>query len=221
MADPLLEAALSSQSVTLFGAIRIDMAGIAGRSGPLCLLDGAGQVTINGEIYYGKDEFFGSIDSIDEVTDTEGEEAPEFSISILPPTTSSTAVLSSPAMQGREVRVLVGALNPVTGLTIGQPELKRIGEIDVPSISFSLGKKLLELQCNSVFERFFEIEEGARAQDGWHQLFHPGELGFSHVTDAGKNLYWGSKRPTGAYTSAYSYPAGPSTLAQQGWIARR
>lgn len=221
MADPLLEAALSSQSVTIFGATRIDMTGIGGRSGPLCLLDGAAQVTIGGEIYYGKDEFFGAIDSIDAVTDTDGEEAPNFSISLHVPSASAAAGLSSPAMQGREVRVIVGALNPTTGLIIGQPELKRLGEIDVSTLSISQGRRTLDLDCNSVFERFFEIEEGARMQDGWHQSFHPGELGFYHVNGANKNLYWGGKRPSGAYTSAVSYPSGPTTAAQRGWIAQR
>ncbi|MGE4324368.1 MAG: hypothetical protein AB7E60_15240, partial [Sphingobium sp.] len=173
--DAALQAALSQPVVWLFGAIRIDMGGIGGRVGPLCLLDGAGQLTINGETYVGADDFFGAIDSIDTLTEQDGEEAPEIRLSLLPPSTSAAAQLASPLMQGREVRIMVGAVDPVTGLTIGQPEIKFLGEIDVPTLSSRQGERSLEFTIVSVFERLFEVEDGVRAQDGWHQSIWPGE----------------------------------------------
>lgn len=193
--DAALQAALDQQNIWLFGAIRIDMAGIAGRTEPLCLLDGAGRLTINGETYVGADEFFGAIDSIDVISEADGEEAPEIRLSLLPPSTSAAAQLASPLMQGREVRIMVGAVDPMTGLTIGQPEIKFLGEIDVPTLSSRLGERSLEFTIVSVFERLFEVEDGVRAQDGWHQSIWPGEKGLEYMTGTDKNLYWGAQSP--------------------------
>jgi hypothetical protein len=217
MADPALTAALAVDGVWLFGAIRIDLAGIGGRPGPLCLIDGAGRLTINGEVYSGSDDVFGSIESIDAISEAEGEEAPEIRLSMLAPQAGGAAQLANPAMQGREVRVMVGAMNPHTGLVIGQPEVKFLGEIDVPTLEVSEAGRRVEFSIVSVFERLFEVEDGSRAQDGWHQSYHPGERGFEFMTGTDKNLYWGGKKPAGAYTGrGYYQPA-----RTDNWISRR
>jgi len=198
MADPALEAALAGPNPWLFGAIRIDMAGIGARLTPLCLLDGAGRVQIGLETYIGADDFFGAIDSIDAISLADGDEAPEIKLSLLPPSGSAGALLASPAMQGREVRILVGALNPATGLPIGQPETKFLGEIDVPTLVVEKGIRRLDLTIVSVFERLFEVEDGVRAQDGWHQAIWPAERGLEYMTGTDKNLYWGARPPQNA-----------------------
>ena len=216
MADPALTAALAAETVWLFGAVRIDLAGIGGRAGPLCLLDGAGRLEISGEVYKGSDDVFGSIDSIDAITESDGDEAPELLLTLLVPEAAGAAQIASPAMQGREVRVMVGAMNPHTGLVIGQPEVKFLGEIDVPVLSSSEAGRRVEFSIVSVFERLFEVDEGVRAQDGYHQSIHPGERGLEFMTGVDKNLYWGAKRPAGAYTSrTYQQPRSDN------WISRR
>lgn len=200
MADPVLEAALATQAPIVFGAIRIDMDGIGGRTGPLCLLDGSGEVTINSELYVGRDATFGTIDSISVINEAEGEEAPEISLTLLPASGAAATALASPLMQGRQVSIMLGALNPATGAPIGQPEVIFLGEIDVPTLRAKEGEHAVEYTITSVFERLFEVEDGARAQDGWHQSFHPGELGFNFMSGTNKNLYWGAKPPPRAYT---------------------
>lgn len=219
--DATLQAALGQQTIWFFGALRLDMAGIGGRASPLCLLDGAGRVTIDSEVYTGADDFFGAIDSIDAISIAEGDEAPEIGLSLLPPSSSAAAILSNPAMQGREVRIMVGALDPVSGLCIGQPEIVFLGEIDVTTLASSHGQRRLDITIVSVFERLFENEDGARAQDGWHQSIWPGERGLEYMNGTDKNLYWGGKPPTGSTTSkAASWQAyGQQQL--QNWIANR
>src|SRR3546814_6779142 len=64
-----------------------------------------------------------------------GEEAPEISIELYPPNASAMATLCNPNIQGSQVSIFVGAVDPTSGLIIGQPEVKFLGEIDVPSLT--------------------------------------------------------------------------------------
>lgn len=202
--DPLLGAALSQRTVTLFCAVRIDLTATLGR--PLLLLDGAGQVTFGGETYLGRDLDFGVLDAMEVISDGGGDDAPEIGIAISPPGATAVATLASPAMQGAEVRVFVGAIDDATGAPIGTPELKFTGEVDVPALSVSTGERKLDLSIVSAFERMFEVEEGVRAQDGWHQSIWPGELGLEYMTGTDRNLYWGGNPPAG-HTSSLSASA--------------
>src|SRR3546814_6027753 len=69
-----------------------------------------------------------------------------------------------------DLSIFVGAVDPTSGLIIGQPEVKFLGEIDVPSLTIGEGgQRSLSYTAVSVFERLFETDEGARAQDAWHQ----------------------------------------------------
>src|SRR3546814_5461725 len=76
------------------------------------------------------------------------------------------ATLGNPNMQGSQVSIFVGAVDPTSGLNIGQPEVKLLGEIDVPSLTIGEGgQRSLSYTAVSVFARLFETDEGARAQD--------------------------------------------------------
>src|SRR3546814_458774 len=98
--------------------------------------------------------------------------------------------------------LFVGAVDPTSGLIIGQPEVKFLGEIDVPSLTIGEGgQRSLSYTAVSVFERLFETDEGARAQDAWHQSIWPGEKGLEFMTGTDKNLYFGGKRPKGQLTA--------------------
>jgi hypothetical protein len=192
MADPTLTAALTLDGVYFFGAVKLE---IPGRD--ICLLDGAGEVTIAGQVYKGLDHQFGTLNSIDTISEALGDEAPELLLSLYPVDGVSASVLANPAMQGSKVTIMVGAIDPMTGLPIGTPEVKFLGEIDVPTLTISQGERVLEFTLVSVFEKLFEVEEGVRATDGFHQSIWPGEKGFEYMTGTDKNLYWGGKKPTG------------------------
>lgn len=202
--DPALEAALGQSVVTLFGAVRIAMP-----SGPLCLLDGAGEVTFDAgygsEAFKGADPVFGTIDSIEPLSGGAEGEAPELRLSVFPASGAAAATLAGPDMQGAEVRLFVGAIDPLTGATIGAPKMQFLGEIDVPTLNASEGERSVDYTIVSVFERLFAVDEGVRASDGWHQSVWPGELGFSHMTGTLDKLYWGGKPPAG-YQGARPLP---------------
>jgi hypothetical protein len=190
MSDPLLEAAAAAGAPFLFGAIKIEFPDYT-----LRLLDGAAQITIGGETFVGEDSVFGAIETIGALDERIGEEAPEIEIGLLPPDASAAATLAAAEMQGSPVQILFGAFDPSTGAVVGTPEVLFYGEVDVPTIESAEGSRRVSYTVVSVFERLFEVNEGERASDGWHQSIWPGELGFEYMTGTLKNLYWGAKLP--------------------------
>ena len=195
--DPTLKNALAQPSVLLFGALKIELPEYT-----LRLLDGAATLVVAGETYVGMDPTFGAISDISELSEEDGDNAPEITVTLFPPDLSATAVLANPAMQGATATLMVGAADPVTGFAIGTPEVLFLGEIDVPTVSIDQkGLRTLSFSIVSVFERLFEVEEGQRASNGWHQSIWPGELGLEYMTGTDVNLYWGTKPPKSARTS--------------------
>lgn len=198
MTDPLLQAALAGDAPFLFGAVEVAFPGYT-----LRLLDGAGELTIGGQLFRGIDDTFGTLDTIGVHEETIGNEAPQLEIGLLPPDSSAATQLASGLMQGSIVKIMMGAFDPISGLVIGTPEQLFLGEIDVPTYSIGAnGERSVSYTVVSVFERLFEINEGERASDGWHQSIWPGEKGFEYVTGTVKNLYWMAKRPVPQYVQS-------------------
>ena len=190
MTDPVLQAALQGEHPFAFGACQIDFPGYT-----LRMLDGSGELTIAGELFVGTDPIFGVLDTISAYQEAIGDEAPELTFNFLPPDAAAATTLVSSAMQGSTVRIMLGAFDPTSNTVIGTPDQLFLGEIDVPTLELSVGKRGVSYTAVTVFERLFEIDEGERASDGWHQSVWPGEKGFEHVTGTVKNLYWGAKKP--------------------------
>lgn len=192
MTDPTLTAALASDGAWFFGAIKIALPDY-----DLCLLDGAGEISFGGDTYRGQDATFGTINALDPITEAEGDEAPEWNLSLYPANGAATADLANAAMQGSIVQIFVGVMDPATGAPIGTPEVKALMEIDTAEYVSELGSREVQFTLISVFERLFEVDEGVRASDGYHQSIWPGELGLQYMTGTDRNLYWGGKRPVG------------------------
>lgn len=211
MTDPLLQAAVETEAPFLFGALKIEFP-----SYTLRLLDGSAEFLIGDDIndfYRGEDPTFGTIDSIDILTEAIGDEAPQIQISLLPPDGAASAELASAAMQGSLVTIMFGAFDPVSGQTVGDPEVLFIGEIDVPTIELGKGTRSVSYTVVSVFERLFEVAEGERASDGFHQSIWPGEKGLEYMTGTVKNLYWMAKRPVPSTVGSSAAPFDPSMMS--------
>lgn len=207
--DAALRNALSAPAPLLFGALKIELPDYT-----LRLLDGSAVLQIGTEIYRGKDETFGTIAALSEMDEDMEDSAPEVTVTLFPPDVSAAAVLSHPNMQGSVATILVGAVDSASGAVIGTPEILFLGEIDVPVIGVSeRGERTIEFSIVSVFERLFEVEEGQRASNGWHQSIWPGELGLEYMTGTDVNLYWGVKPPKGRMTTRTGIDAASSALA--------
>ena len=184
--DPALDAELRRPVVTLFGAIELLLPHAAVR-----LLDGAGFVTFGGHTFTGRDETYGTIESVDAFSDGVDNEDPTLQVTLLPPSNTAAALLADPAAQGAQVSLWVGALNVRTGLPVADPELRFVGEVDVPTVVIDRNIRRLKLEVVSVFERFFSDDEGVRLSDAWHQSIWPGETGLAGVTSVQRKLPWG------------------------------
>jgi hypothetical protein len=190
---PAMKAALAAERALLFGALKIQLPNHTVR-----LLDGSGEVPFGGDTYTGRDPIFGVLAAIDTLTDGVGDEAPALSITLLPASDAAAATLASASMQGSPVTLSLGALDPMTGAVIPDPMLLFLGELDQPRLSKDGGKRELEYECVSSFERLFDNDEGARLSDSYHQSIWPGEKGMSNVTGIIKTIYWGVESPRGS-----------------------
>jgi len=202
---PQLDAALRSPAPLVFGAVSIDLPGVS-----VNLLDGAGILSFGGRTFVGKDETFGAISDVEDLTDGTGDSAPTFSMTLIPSGDAAAAVLSGPTMQGSPVSVWMGAVDKQTGIPIPDPLLVFVGELDVPTLKSDEQGRLLDYEVVSVFERLFEDDESARLSDGFHQSIFPGELGMKFVTGVAQTIYWGVAGTNQAVTSyaggSYSTP---------------
>lgn len=206
-ADPTMIAALSQDGAWMFCAMKVELPGKT-----LRLLDGSGIMTIGGEVYVGEDPDFGVLAAVDDIEENDGDEAPEIHFRLYPKNETALATLASAAMQLSKVILMHGALNPATMTPIGTPEIDFLGEIDVATLRLGAGMREVEYSAVSIFDLFFEIDEGQRATDGFHQSIWPGELGLDQMTGTTEKLYLGATPPAG---SSATY--GGASIPSDGW----
>lgn len=172
--------------------VRFDLPGAA-----LCLTDG-GFVPFDAgegegvEIYLGRHPVYGVLDSVGSIKDGAEVQTTRIDIGILPASDDAAAALAAPSTQGVRVQWWEGAIDPATGLLIGQPESKFDGEIDKPR--FRVGDSwALVLECGTQAERQLEPNADWRLNDSFHQLIWPGELGLSFVDGVTRKKEWRSR----------------------------
>lgn len=182
-------------SVLLFGAIKIEIPG----GDTIRLLDGAAELEVlSGETFTGEDATYGSLASMEEIEDGFGDDAPALSFSIHPPTDAAAHVLTDPSTQGGRVRVWLGAYDKATKAVVSAPLLLQDMEYDVATLAIGQRSRVVDVDCISSMDRFFDTDEGFRMSDADHQRVWPGELGLSNMTGLVKKIYWGVAGPSGA-----------------------
>ncbi|MGN6208840.1 hypothetical protein [Asticcacaulis sp.] len=185
--DPDMQAALAGDVIGLFVAVEIEHP-----LGTIRLLDGAGVLVFGGHTFVGHDDAYGSLGALDISADGQGNEAPTAQIAINVADMTIGPALCTPAAQGAATSVWVGAFNPVTGLVLGQPDLRFYGEIDTIDWDRAAdGTPSLQIEAVSGFERFFENDEGNRLNDTFHQSIWPGEKGLEFMTTVLDQIPWG------------------------------
>lgn len=199
--SPALDAALTQRQATIFGAIQLQLPGRTVR-----LLIGSGFISFPvagvAQTFTGKDNILGVFSAIENLTDGSGDEAPAISLTFIPASDAATVALAAPSMQGASVLIWLGAVDPTSGLVVGDPLLIFNGLLDVASIKVGQNTRTVEYEVTSVFEDFFLSDDGARLSSTFHEYIWPGELGLEFVTYVTNQIYWGSEAPSGVTKSA-------------------
>lgn len=198
--SPAMLAALQSKNPTLVHLVEIEF---SDRTVRLC--DGAGYVVWGARVFTGSDSEIGTVAGFGEFQETEGTESPRQSISFLVKDNAALSKLTSPVTQGTPVSIYAAVIDPATGLILGEPDARFIGEIDDAEVGFSKNQRLLTIELSTVWELLFDDNEGARWNDTfWTYLYGPNARAFSHVTNVARKLYWGYKGPQNGGGGGYS-----------------
>ncbi|WP_375290919.1 hypothetical protein [Qipengyuania sp.] len=184
--NPALLAEMQKRRFTLFGAVEIVLPERTVR-----LLDGAGEVMIGGERYLGRDPEWGVLAYVKGLSDSDGDSSPAPVLGLVPSGELALSQMLNPALQGSPVSVMIGALDRQTGSPIGEMYVPFTGELDVATPSWDLNRREVEFALSGVGERLFQVEEGRRLSDSFHQTVWPGELGLAFVTDVESTVNWG------------------------------
>lgn len=193
--DATLLNATNAAFLRVFLAVRIEL-----NSGPaINLIDGSGVVSfpVNGTptTFTGYDPTFGTLASANSVAERVADEAPHFSLTILPPSTSALGTLNDPLQQGSKVYAWWGLVNDDSGAVIGTPELLWNGRLDTVKANISDHVMTADIATVSAFDRLFAAEEGQRLNGEWHRSIWPGETGLDYVYDAQTDIMWGAEAP--------------------------
>lgn len=181
-----MTAALAQAGLMPFVAIRMTLPSVT-----LALLDGSAVVTFAGSTFVGEDPTYGVLASVEDFADGGEDEAPRLRFVLNPKSLAALTTLAAASNQGSKVEAWEGLIDLVTGLPVADPLMIFEGFYDQPNWA-PLAMEL-SIDCGSVFELFFDNEEGARLTDSFHQSIWPGELGFQYVFETEqRELPWGS-----------------------------
>lgn len=159
------------------------------------------RLTDGGFLYWGankftdQDEDFGTIESVEAVSETVSDEAPGGRLTLLPPGVAAAADLFQPDAQGAPIRAWLAEVDRATGLLVGTPEMLFDGMIDTLTVSSGRQGRRVEIEFMSNAERLFMIREGNVLSSRFHNVAYPAEKGFDHATGAGIQVPWGVPGP--------------------------
>lgn len=188
---------LSKRAVLMFTAVEIVLPAYTVR-----LLDGAGFAVFGGHTFTGRDaNGYGVLGAIDEYADGVDDEAPSRMLSILQADNTALAAYAAPTAQGSLFSVWTGDINPATGAVIADPDLEFVGELDTGTQKVSARGRVLELQFVSIFERFFDQDEGFRLNNGFHKSVWSGETGLEFIPQVQGQRPWGADAPRSPLTT--------------------
>lgn len=219
MTTPALHAALTAPAAHVFFCVEI-----LAPTFSLRLLDGASEVTFpvenlvrTGEVwsgtgvleprtFKGSDDTYGTLGSLETITEGLGNQAPRLRLALRPPSRTAAATLNLPTNQGAAVRMWFGALHLETGAVIDPVEIFT-GELDVPRYLGGRDRRV-EYNVFSAWEYLFADGEGERLNHAQHTKAFPGEMGLEWVSDIERQLPWGADVPKSRAVSSAQATSG-------------
>lgn len=189
-------------TVALIGLCKIELPAHTIR-----LCDG-GFIEYNSETYTSSDSVFGTIASIEALSEGVGDEVPAMEISFYPPEASTPGDLSQPGFQTSRARFWIAEFNIATGVISGTPDLVFDGQLDRTQLRVG-AERSMSCSVVSLAERLFELNIGNSLNPQWHKSIWSGELGHDNATGLSKQVAWGAANPQSAsapVTSPYYQP---------------
>lgn len=149
------------------------------------------------ETYRSLDATFGTISSIDALTEGVGDEVPALDLLFLPPSTAAVADLSQPGYQKSRARFWLAEYDVETGLIDGDPDLLFDGQIDQTTLTVGRDTRELAMSIVSNAERLFERNIGNSLNAAFQKAVWPGDTGHDNATGLGRQVAWGVESPAG------------------------
>ena len=164
------------------------------------------------ETFASKDATFGTIASIEELTEGIDAEVPALDMVMFPANSAAAADLSQPGFQRSRVRLWLAEFDRATGAIVGDPDLLFDGQIDQTSLSAGRDSRELAMTMVSTAERLFERNIGNSLSASFHKSVWPGETGHDNATGLGRPVAWGVEAPPSTtanyYSNGWGYGAG-------------
>ena len=171
---------------------------IVWRDGPTSRWCDGGIVTWGGDVFRSIDDDFGTVGSIEQIAEAEGQAVPDLKFTLLVPTITAVADLVQPGYQGSSVKLWLADVDDTTGEVDGTPDLMFLGQVDTMEIESATGLRRVTVTAVPLAERLFSINTGNRLNPMFHKRSWPGELGEDNATGLGVTVAWGVASPAGA-----------------------
>lgn len=176
-------------STSLVGLLKMELP-----TGTVRLCDG-GLIRWGSETFTGKDATFGTIASLDALTEGVGDEVPALEMALNPVGSAAPGDLSQAGFQTSRVRFWIAEFDPATGAVVGTPDLQFDGQIDQTKLSVGRETRRLSTTIVSTAERLFNRAEGNSLSPAFHHGVWPGELGQDQATGLTIPVAWGAEAP--------------------------
>jgi uncharacterized membrane protein YgcG len=191
--------------VCLIGLLKIELNG--GDTIRLC--DGGFIPDFLGEEYRSLDPTFGTIASLESLTEGVGEEIPAMELGLNPNSDSAPSDLSQPGFQRSQVWLWIAEKNEATGqIVVGSETLMFYGQIDQTVLKVGRTVRDLSMTIVSTLERLFLRNEGNTLSPTFHKSVWPGETGHDNATGLTVPVAWGVEKSPGASSAGGAYGGG-------------
>jgi len=188
--------ALTAPVLLLAGLVEMQLASRTVRlcDGGFVNWAGVGAFTTN-------DVAFGTIESVESISEGLTDEAPGARMTLLPRSTADATDLFQSNAQGRPIKFWMAEVDRQTGAVVGTPELLFWGMVDFMTLRVGPSSRAVDVEFVAASERLFLVKEGNVLSTRFHQEAWPGEKGFDHCTGSGIQVPWGVNGPARGTTN--------------------
>lgn len=183
-------------------------------------LSDGGVTEWGGDTYTAQDSVLGSLASIATIAEGIGQEIPALDLEFAPPGVTAVTALSNGAIQQSEVRLWVAEFNIDTGAVVGTPELRFIGFVDQPQVSFAFRQFTVRITAVPHLEAMFFRDTGNGLSPTFHKALYAGELGHDNATGLTIPRAWGVQAPPRGSGGGGGGSGGTDAGDPRNWVER-